>query len=215
MLDSPGIPHGLLDLMVSLIDIMLIIVFYWYCIWIYLDGSSWYLMIWTLIFGWVFFIYDVYIYIYILQSTIYTRPDHHQHVSCRCKRRVCEGNASTLKLETSPVVRRCRCRFPLYAQVRALVVGEGDWKTGGKAGGNSGSWWFWKMGILSKFNKRNLKRMVSKFGVISWGFLLGPCHFQVRFVMFFGGVLLRLEFFIGSMVVYTLGMVGRNRCLTP
>ena len=40
MLDSPGIPHGLLDLMVSLIDIMLIIVFYWYCIWIYCDGSS-------------------------------------------------------------------------------------------------------------------------------------------------------------------------------
>eukprot|EP00434_Breviolum_minutum_P015164 symbB.v1.2.013375.t1/scaffold943.1/size149931/7 len=32
------------------------------------------------------------------------------------------GNASTLKLETSPVVRRCRCRFPLYAQVMLGMV---------------------------------------------------------------------------------------------
>ena len=56
------------------------------------------------------------IYIYILQSTIYTHQTHSIPNPMDSS-----GNASRLKLEASPVVRRCRCRFPLYAQVHRTV----------------------------------------------------------------------------------------------
>ena len=103
------------------------------------DGiSHWYFISISLVFGYIWMVahdiwwypywylfrfsqYDIYnIHIYLTVHHLDTRS-HSIPIQTCPNPMDSSGNASRLKLEASPVVRRCRCRFPLYAQVHRTV----------------------------------------------------------------------------------------------